>query len=451
MADKARLLEGILVGAGELSGPVSRLRRLSGGASRETWAFSAGERDLILRRDPPTVADRSTMDLEADCLRAAAGVGVPVPQVLASGAADGPLNASFMIMNHVSGEAVPRRLLRDPEFAVARQALARELGVILGRIHSVRPDTVPALPESDPLTDIRTEHDAYGEARPALEIAFRWLEDNRPDPLQRVLVHGDFRNGNLLVTGQSNNGFHVNAVLDWEMAHAGDPREDLGWLCAKAWRFGSERPVGGFGSRADLLDGYSSISGLQFTEDELLWWEVLATATWAVICRRQGEYFLGGGNPTIEKAVIGRRIAEAEHDLLVSIGGISATQLTDPLDVHITGSTSLVPHGRPSGDDLLAAVHRFLIDSAAPEHKFHARVAANAVQIARREALLGHELHEAHVHRLALLGCATDQELVESIRSGALEDRWIELIDIVGRSVSDKLRVSNPSYLSQPA
>ena len=73
--------------------------------------------------------------------------------------------------------------------------------------------------------------------------------------------------GNLLVgTGG------LRAVLDWELAHAGDPAEDLGWLCARAWRFGGAGHVGGFGDVPALLAAYAESGGEHISLDRLRWW-----------------------------------------------------------------------------------------------------------------------------------------------------------------------------------
>ncbi|MCQ0017265.1 phosphotransferase family protein [Actinomadura madurae] len=235
--------------AGRLGAPVTGLRRLSGGASRETWSFDADGRPLILRRDPPAVLDPTAMAREAALLASAADAGVPVPRLAGHG--DDLEGTAYLIMERLAGETIPRRLLRDDRFAAVRPGLARELGGILARLHAMAP--VPGLPDDDPLTALTALYSTF-EMRPAVELALRWLDDRRPPSSgRRTVVHGDFRNGNLMIgTGG------VTGVLDWELAHLGDPAEDLGWLCVKAWRFGSPHPVGGFGPRDDLLAGYAA-------------------------------------------------------------------------------------------------------------------------------------------------------------------------------------------------
>ena len=122
----------------------------------------------------------------------------------------------------------------------------------MAAIHTIAPGAIAGLPPSDPLGDPLPFLDMLGEARPALELGARWLDAHRPAPGPRVTVHGDFRLGNLLVGPDG-----LRGVLDWELAHAGDPAEDIGWLCAPAWRFGGPAEVGGFGSLGDLLGAYA--------------------------------------------------------------------------------------------------------------------------------------------------------------------------------------------------
>lgn len=312
LADALRRLLG---GPNNGDAAVENLSRLSGGASRQTWAFdlvpAAGEpRPRILRLDPPG-AEAGVLAREAALIRAAHDAGVPVPSVVALGDASGPFGRDFLVMERVAGETIPRRILRDTEFAGARPRLARQCGQILAAIHRIRPDTVRGLDGSDPLHRWRTALDETGEPHPAFELAFRWLQENRPARTRTTVVHGDFRNGNLIIGPEG-----VRAVLDWELAHVGDPLEDLGWLCVKAWRFGSQHPVGGFGSYAELLDGYRTAGGGEVDREALRWWEIFGTLKWGIICIVQARRHLTGTVRSVELAALGRRVCENEWDLL---------------------------------------------------------------------------------------------------------------------------------------
>ncbi|MER7542201.1 phosphotransferase [Spirillospora sp. NPDC127506] len=427
--------------AARLGAEITGLRRLSGGASRETWSFDAGGRALILRRDPPGSPDPAAMAREAALLASAAEAGVPVPALAGHG---GDLaGAPYLIMERLPGETIPRRLLRDERFAAVRPRLARDLGAILARLHTMAP--VPDLPDADPL-DALAGHYANFEPRPAVELALRWLKDNRPPASGRkAVVHGDFRNGNLMIDETG-----VRGVLDWELTHLGDPAEDLGWLCTKAWRFNSPHPVGGFGSREDLLEGYASAGGAPPTLEELHWWEVYGTLRWTILCRHQAERYLNGSDPSIEYAVLGRKVCEQEHDLLLVLGLTQPTTVQDPLAT--AQPTATPPHDGPGAQALIDAVGAFLLQADQPDDRlrFHARVAAAALAIARRELLLGEAHKAAHEKRLRNLDCGSDEDLARAIREGSLDTRMDEVTEAVRASIIDKLTVANPRHLSLP-
>ena len=315
-----RLLDVVRGATGDNGAEVAGLVRLSGGASRETWAFDAVGSDgsvvpLILRRDPPG-APRG-MAIEARALAAAASAGVPVPRVVTSSDDPDVLGSAFIVMERLEGETIPRKILRDDAFGSARPVLATQCGQILARLHRIAPEAVSGLEEQDPVAQYRTMLDELGQPHPAFELGFRWLETHRPAPGARAVVHGDFRNGNLIVGPDG-----VRAVLDWELVHAGDPMEDLGWLCVKAWRFGHvDLPVGGFGGYEQLIDAYEAESGHPLDRRALRWWEVMGTVKWGVMCIMQATAHTSGAVRSVELAAIGRRVCENEWDVLDLIGG----------------------------------------------------------------------------------------------------------------------------------
>jgi aminoglycoside phosphotransferase (APT) family kinase protein len=299
---------------------IEGLERLSGGASRETWAFRAlagdgGGRRLVLRRDPPGAPGKG-MALEARLLRAAGAGGVPVPGLLAAGDDPDTLGSSYLLMDFVEGETIPRKILRDPSLAPARRMMAGQCGEILARLHRLDPAGVDGLPADDPLASFREMLDGLDEPHPAFELAFRWLADRRPQPGPPAIVHGDFRHGNFIVGPDG-----IRAVLDWELAHRGDPAEDLGWLCVKAWRFGVDRPVGGFGTYEELLESYAQVGGPAMTMATLRWWEVFGTLKWGIMCILQASLHTTGAVRSVELAAIGRRVCENEWDLLALMEG----------------------------------------------------------------------------------------------------------------------------------
>ena len=312
------------------SAAISSLRRLSGGASQETWAFDAGGLDtqeaLILRRAPGGVAaarssEAVTLATEAALLAATASSGVPVPRVLNVSPPGSALGEAF-IMNRVEGETIGRKILRDEAFASAREKLTGDCGAALARIHAVPLEGLPELPLSlgrDQIAKYETIYRDFDLPRPVFELAFAWLKANEPEPADPVLVHGDFRLGNLIVDASG-----LAAVLDWELAHLGDPREDIAWLCVNSWRFGqSENRVGGFGQLDDLLDAYAAAGGQRFRPADIDWWEILGSLKWGVMCMIMYSAFKTGADPSVERAAIGRRVSETEMDLINLFEGLT--------------------------------------------------------------------------------------------------------------------------------
>jgi len=293
-----------------LGAPVSGLRRLTGGASRTTWAFTAGDRPLILRTGP---ADdiHAAMELEATVQQLAAAQGAPVPEILAASNSPEPLGNPYLICTAIPGETIVRKIFRGLDDA-GRVALLTQCAQALAAIHRADP-AAAGLSAGDPVAASRAQLDAISDTTATFEWAFRWLELNRPAPLPTALVHGDFRMGNLIIDGST-----LTAVLDWELVHAGDPREDLAWFCIRAWRFGAPKALaaGGLGSVEDFLAAYADTGGAAIDVGEFRWWLVLETLRWGVICRFQAQRHLSGDSPSVELATIGRRICETEWDLL---------------------------------------------------------------------------------------------------------------------------------------
>ncbi len=301
---------------------VSRLLRLSGGASQETWAVDVQQdgttHQLILRRAPGGAAAARSSDTiglvqEAALLNCAKG-NVPAPEVLAVFESGSKIGDAFM-MNRIAGETIARKILRDDQFAEARGALTDHCGKALAAIHAIPTDSLPPLPESDGMAQVSKYESIYREfdiPRPVFDLAIAWLKQNPPAPQDTVLVHGDFRLGNLIV---DENG--LAAVLDWELAHLGDPREDIAWICVNSWRFGhSEKRVGGFGDLSTFLDAYADAGGVRFSELEIDWWEILGSLKWGIMCMIMYGAYRSGADPSVERAAIGRRVSETEIDLL---------------------------------------------------------------------------------------------------------------------------------------
>jgi aminoglycoside phosphotransferase (APT) family kinase protein len=299
------------------------LTRIPGGASRETWLAEGQAGRWVLRRDPRGTVSLVPMSDEFGLISRAAEAGAPVPEPLAFEPDGGRFGSPGLLMAHVAGTSVAPRILHKPEFEVARSRLTAELGEALARIHAIDParlDGVLPRPDGDPalrqISEWERQLDEIGEALPAVELGLRWLRANAPDPVAPRLVHGDFRLGNFIV---DENG--LAAVIDWELAHLGDPAEDIGWLCIRSWRFGNDdRPVAGVGQLDEFIAAYEGAGGAEIDRDRVRYWEVFGNVKWAVICARQAHDHLSGVRRSHELASLGRRICEPEWDLLQLIG-----------------------------------------------------------------------------------------------------------------------------------
>ncbi len=307
--------------AGRL-GPEARLQsaeRLSGGASAETWTLVvegvAGVDRLILRRSRvESSSTRVTKEMEARIQDEAFAANVPVARVhFVLEESDG-LGSGYA-MEWIEGETIARRILRDERYSTARSRLARQCGEVACRIHGLYRERLPSLQVLDPASQVasyRSSYERHDDPHPVFDWAFRWLEERLPTDRPVGLVHGDFRHGNFIV-----DELGLAAVLDWELAHFGDPMEDLGWVCVRSWRFGvNENPVGGFGEREDLYAGYESAGGT-VDRDAARFWEVFGCLKWGVMCMTQAFSHLDGHLRSLEKAAIGRRASETEIDLLL--------------------------------------------------------------------------------------------------------------------------------------
>ncbi len=324
-------------------------------------------------------------------MRAARAAGLAVPEVLVSSEAGGLLDAAAgLVMRRVPGETIARRILRDDAYADARLALTGQVGEFAAGLHAL--PVLAGLPAADPLAEVAAavaEFASLGQVSEVFALAASELARDRPARRAPVIVHGDLRLGNLIVGSAG-----LAAVIDWELVHAGDPAEDLGWLCVKAWRFGAAGQVAGLGSRAELLAAYRAAGGVAISLDELRWWEIFGTLRWGVICLTQSWAHLSGAYRSVELAAIGRRVAEQEWDLLELLRPAAAARAAARRP-RPSAEPRPAPDqfGRPTASELLDAVREFLTDQVRPatsgQLAFHARVAANALAIVARELDLG--------------------------------------------------------------
>lgn len=307
---------------------IKKAELLGGGAIGENWRIDArvnGEaRNWVLRTD---AASRMAMSHdranEFYCLKAAYEAGTTVPEPIAVSRDTSLIGAPFMIVGRISGEAQGRLLVRDPDIEKKGDPLVEELGRNLARIHSVRPPgndlEFLSLPEKSPalvqVEQMRSNLDTITEPRPALEYILCWLEKNAPECDAPVLCHGDFRTGNFMADGGK-----LTGILDWEFCHWGDRHIDIGWFCARCWRFGAEtREAGGIGSREAFYRGYNEVSEAPIDKDIIPYWEVLAAARWGVVALLQGERHITGGEPSIELLLTGLMAPELEYEAMEGI------------------------------------------------------------------------------------------------------------------------------------
>jgi aminoglycoside phosphotransferase (APT) family kinase protein len=311
-------------------GTIHNLQRLTGGANKTTWSFdadsAASRLELILQissvplSDQPNplegITPRITADQDARAMIAAVEAGVPAPKVRAILDNSDAMGPGY-ITERVAGETLATRILREDQFAKARPLMAKQCGQILADIHKIDLAKVPFLGRHEAAEMVAAHYkviDFYGFRLPALEWGLRWAAENAPKNARHTVVHGDFRHGNFIVGADG-----IRCVLDWEIAHSGDPMEDLGWVCVKTWRFGGPKPVGGFGTREDLFAAYEKASGQSVDPKQVRWWEAWGSVKWGIGCMRMG--LRGIEEMGVERCAIGRRIEEPLWDYFNLIEG----------------------------------------------------------------------------------------------------------------------------------
>jgi aminoglycoside phosphotransferase (APT) family kinase protein len=311
--------------------------RLSGGAIQSNYALAIdcaggahpGRLELVVRSDSPSQIDASlSREQEFQILNVAYSAGIKVPRPLWHCSDLSVIGHAFSVMSRLPGIASGRELVRGGLSSDQAQSLTQELGMQMARLHQIRPPderlsflTVPSpSPALARVRQYREALDAIPEPHPVLEWSLNWLSDHAAPVSDVVLCHCDFRTGNYLV-----HGGRLTGILDWEFCAWSDPYEDLGWLCAKSWRFGAtQKPVGGIGDKAVLFDAYARESGKPVDARKVLYWEVMAMTRWATIALKQAQRHLSGRQSSLELALTGRLLPEIEFDLLTQIHDLEA-------------------------------------------------------------------------------------------------------------------------------
>ncbi len=271
---------------------VADLDRIHGGASRETFRFrlsytdASGERErrLILRRDPPGSLIETDRAVEFGAYRAFHGTAVPVPEPLWLEEDPSHLDHPFFVMEELVGfEASPRKLF-EPPYVEHLEKIGHQKWTILGEISKADPEALGLVGLMPPVaTDAAWQRELAHwegvldedelEPQPVIRAAIRWLRRNPPPPAQKLaVVHADYRTGNFLVDDEGG----IRGILDWEMAHLGDPLEDLAWGINRVWCWAHDDRVGGLLPRDEAIRLWEASSGLRADPDALRWWEIFS-------------------------------------------------------------------------------------------------------------------------------------------------------------------------------
>jgi aminoglycoside phosphotransferase (APT) family kinase protein len=286
----------------------SEPKLLAGGASKEAWAVDAGGERLLVRRAAVGVIHKHTLSLadEFAVLEAAHEAGVKAPRPIAY-IPDLDGREAF-VMERLDGETIGRRIVRMDDLP---PELPTQLANELAKIHAIPRTRLAFLQEAN-LERMVDEFDEVGEARPAIELGLWWLREHRPPPREPVIVHGDYRIGNVVVRPHEG----LVGVLDWEFAHVDEPVRDLAFALVRAWRFGvPDKRLGGIGDVEPYLERYNELTGLDVRPEELDYWELAGNVGWAIGCLTQMQRHLSGLDRSVELAVLGRLGAEVEYEI----------------------------------------------------------------------------------------------------------------------------------------
>ncbi len=427
----AAAMDRIVGGAAPIEGPT----RLSGGANMESWSFDRDGQGYVLRRAPSAEMMEGRAfghDVEAALVRAARAAGVLAPEVVGELVAGDGLGSGY-IMRRVEAEVNPATILAAPS-PVLIDDIARELA----HVHRIEPTTAIAIPHMEPcaaLADLEARFHSYGGDRPVIALALRWCADNVPSAVEPVLVHGDFRLGNLMANDDG-----LAAVLDWELAHWGDAHEDLAYACMAVWRFGCyDRPAFGLADLETYFSAYERHGGRTVNRPRFRFWLVYRTLWWALGCLQMADIWRSGADRTLERAVIGRRTSENELDLLLLLE--EDAPLGERAKVTLPEHATVAETGEPSSLELVEAVRDWIANDvkakAEGRDRFMAAVAMNALAIAMRE--------------LSNPAGARDAELATGLLDGTVTLAAPGILLRLRKDMLAKVTTDSPKYASLAA
>jgi aminoglycoside phosphotransferase (APT) family kinase protein len=319
---------------------VSGFDRIPGGASRETYRLvlhyeqdgTAHERRLILRRDPPGSLIDTERRLEFAAYAAFFRTPVPVPEAIWLEEDPAPLDYAFCVMQELAGlEAGPAALLAPP-YLQHREKIGAQKWRILGEISKADPKAlglVGVMADVAPSECWRRELSYWEgvidadelEPQPVIRAVIRWLRANPPPPAQKIsVVHGDYRTGNFLFDSAG----EIHAILDWEMAHLGDPLEDLAWGINPVWQWARDGRAGGLLPKGEAIRLWEEASGLVADPAALHWWELFSCVKGQGIWVSSAHEYQAGKN----------------QDPILAMSGYLMTNAQDRAALHLLGRLS---------------------------------------------------------------------------------------------------------------
>ena len=305
------------------------IKKLSGGAIQENWAISGQKNhanyEIVLRKNSETSVEVSSdREQEYRLLKRLHTLNICVPQPLLFEKKHNFLNSDFFMMEKISGSAEGHKLVRLKD-APLQQKILKDIGQRLADLHQIEADieleSILAKPQkemylNDLITDLYAQLDKLQRHRPVLEFALSWMLQEKPVIDDLVLIHGDYRTGNIMI-----NQDHVSGILDWEFSHWGDRREDIGWFTAKCWRFGQDNQIaGGIGAYKDFMQAYAELTDIYIPEFELKFWHVLSHVRWAIIAMQQSNRNQNNTQASLELALTEFLVPQLEKNILDIIG-----------------------------------------------------------------------------------------------------------------------------------